>query len=201
MFLGKRSSALLFNTIAPIYGLFYNRQKKKFAEVIESVVEELDLTAFEKILDVGCGTGALCSVLNDKGINVTGIDPAVRMLNIAMKKPENKQVTFIHANVLNKLPFDDKYFDVSIASYVAHGMTQNERKLMYAEMRRVTKYIVIIYDYNKNRSILTTIIEWLEGGDYFYFIKNADSEMKKCFSDVKVIDVDLRAAWYICKSN
>ncbi|MDZ4132628.1 MAG: hypothetical protein U1E11_05770, partial [Dethiobacteria bacterium] len=79
-------------------------------------------------------------------------------------------------------------------------------KLMYAEMSRVTKHFVIIYDYNDKRSPLTTFIEWLEGGDYFHFIRNAEpemkdciSEMKSCFSDVKVVAVDTRAAWYICK--
>lgn len=102
-------------------------------------------------------------------------------------------------------PFDDQAFDISIASYVAHGMGENERKIMYAEMSRVTKHKVIIYDYNQNRALLTTVIEWLEGGDYLGFIRNAESEMKncvsegrKCFSEVKVIEVGDRASWYIC---
>jgi len=64
---------------------------------------------------------------------------------------------------------------------------------------------VIIYDYNENRSLVTTIIEWLERGDYFHFIKKAESEMKNCilemkacFSEVKVVNMDVRATWYIC---
>lgn len=77
---------------------------------------------------------------------------------------------------------------------------------MYAEMSRVTKSKVIIYDYNEKGSLLTTIIEWLERGDYFNFIRNAEFEMKNCiselseccFSKVKVFNVDVRAAWYIC---
>jgi len=74
--LGERSSEFLFNSIAPIYGLFYERQKKRFFEVIEGVNKELDLKEFKTILDVGCGTGALCSILNKKGLKVTSIDPA-----------------------------------------------------------------------------------------------------------------------------
>ena len=45
-------------------------------------------------------------------------------------------------------------------------------------------------------------------GDYFRFIKDTTiemescmSEMKMCFSDDKVIDVDTRASWYICTPN
>jgi hypothetical protein len=53
--MGKSGSEFLFNLIAPIYGLFYDRQKKQFAEVIEGINNKLDLTSYETILDVGCG--------------------------------------------------------------------------------------------------------------------------------------------------
>lgn len=201
----SKNSMLLFNSIAPVYGLFYEMQKSRYGEVIDRVSDELDLTLYDTVLDVGCGTGALCSVLNEKGLLVTGIDPADKMLRIAKKQPENKSITFIQANVLEQLPFASKSFDISIASYVAHGLQKNERKLMYAEMSRVSKNKVIIYDYNQKRALLTSIIEWLERGDYFNFIKEAKeemeqcvSDMKECFSEVRVVDVDTKAAWYIC---
>ncbi len=194
-----KNSSSLFNSIAPIYGLFYKWQKKRFAEVIQGVEKELDLSSFKTIIDIGCGTGALCSVLNEKGLAVTGIDPAKKMLKIAEDKPENKNINFFHANVLETLQFSDRSFDVAIASYVAHGLKAEKRKQMYAEMSRVAKHRVVIYDYNDNRSLLTSMIEWIEGGDYFHFIRNAESEMKVCFSDVEVVNVDVRAAWYICK--
>lgn len=201
----SKNSSLLFNSIAPVYGLFYEMQKSRYGEVIDRVSNELDLTLYDTVLDVGCGTGALCSVLNEKGLVVTGIDPADKMLGIAKKQPENKSITFIQANVLEQLPFASKSFDISIASYVAHGLQKNERKLMYAEMSRVSRNKVIIYDYNQKRALLTSIIEWLERGDYFNFIKEAKeemeqcvSDMKECFSEVRVVDVDTKAAWYIC---
>jgi 2-polyprenyl-3-methyl-5-hydroxy-6-metoxy-1,4-benzoquinol methylase len=43
----------------------------------------MNLFSFETIIDVGCGTGALCSEVYDKGMNVTGIDTAIKMLDIA----------------------------------------------------------------------------------------------------------------------
>jgi ubiquinone/menaquinone biosynthesis C-methylase UbiE len=204
--MAKKNSSVLFNLIAPVYGLFYKAQKKRFAEVIEGVENELDLSSFETVIDVGCGTGALCSVLHAKRLSVTGIDPAGKMLDIARSKKENKNIFFVQADVLEGLPFEESTFDVAIASYVAHGLKAEERKQMYAEMSRVAKGLVIIYDYNDRRSLLITVVEWLEGGDYFHFIENAEpemkdcfSEMKSCFSEVKVVNVDTRAAWYICK--
>jgi len=196
---------LLFNTIAPVYGLFFNRQKRKFSEVIDRVRPELDLESFSTILDVGCGTGALCSVLVQKGLTVTGIEPAQKMLSIAKLKTKGQDINLLQANALEGLPFEDNSFDIAIASYVAHGLAPEERKRLYKEMGRVTKGFVVIYDYNQKRSALTSFVEWMEGGDYFRFIKGAEKEMKgcitelkSCFSSVRVVNADVRAAWYIC---
>jgi len=203
--MGKKNNNLLFNAIAPVYGLFYNRQKKRYIEVLNSVAAQFDLNSYKSILDVGCGTGSLCSVLNERGLSVTGIDPAKNMLSIANRQSENKNILFLQANALEQLPFADKSFDLSIASYVAHGLQKSERVKLYSEMLRVTKSKVIIYDYNLKRSLMTSLVEWLEQGDYFQFIKNPKvemencvSEMAKCFSEVKVIEVDTRASWYVC---
>ena len=198
--MGKNSS-LLFNSIAPVYGLFYDMQKSRYRAVFDRVSEALGLTSYVNVLDVGCGTGALCSVLHEKGFVVTGIDPADKMVRIAQKHRENRTITFIQANVLESLPFETKTFDLSIASYVAHGLQKSERKQMYAEMSRVSKSKVIIYDYNQKRGVMTSIIEWLERGDYFNFIKDAEAEMNEYFSEVHVVDVDSRAALYICTPN
>ncbi len=204
--MGKNKDGLLFDAIAPVYGLFYHLQKKRFAEVIQSVRKEIDLTAFKSVLDVGCGTGALCSVLSGKGLAVTGVDPAIKMLNIAKRQRENKDIDFIQASALERLPFEDKSFDIAIASYVAHGLQKDERKQLYSQMSRVAGHKVIIYDYNQSRRPLISMIEWLEHGDYFSFIKVAHDEMKdcvsdmrQCFSDVKAVNVSAHAAWYICK--
>jgi len=204
--LNDKGSSRLFNIISPIYGLFFNSQRRNFHDVIKKVEEDLDITKYENIIDVGCGTGALSSVLYEEGLKVTGIDPAQLMLNTAIRKNKDKDIDFQIGNVLEGLDFNENQFDIAIASYVAHGLQPEERKKMYKEMSRVAKEWVVIHDYNKKRNLLTTIVEWLERGDYFRFIKNAEKEMKdcsqemeECFSEVKVVNVGERAAWYICK--
>ena len=204
--MSKSEHHLLFNIIAPVYGLFYRMQRRHYAKIIQKISQTINLTEFETILDVGCGTGALCAALNDLGLNVTGIDPAVRMLTIARRKSDDQAIRFLEANVLETLPFADNSFDLAISSYVAHGLQPKDRKKMYAEMSRVAHKAVIIHDYNDRRSPLVSFVEWMEGGDYFRFIRQAEREMKNClvemtacFSDVKVIHVSKRANWYIGK--
>ncbi len=194
----KAKSGHLFDLIAPFYGLFYNFQVKNYTNSIAKLDHYLDLSQFQDILDVGCGTGALCNVLNQQGLNVIGIDPAEKMLNIAKKRNQGNNVKFIKANIIEGLPFGDKFFDLSITSYVAHGLEEDARKIMYKEMDRVTKNAVIIYDFSEKRSLIIDIIEGLEGGDYFNFIKNIKKELTDTFGKVKIIKINERAAFYIC---
>lgn len=188
----------LFDTIAPYYGLFFNFQVKYYQKILALASEEIDWTKYDSIIDVGCGTGALCSVLSQKGLQVTGIDAEQRMLKIAEKRLRKKKVSLLHANVLERLPFEDKSFDIAISSFVIHGMPTAERIIFYKEMNRITQHMVVFHDYNENRAWLTNLAEWLERGDYFNFIKRARAEMAGSFRELRVIQVDKRAAWYIC---
>jgi ubiquinone/menaquinone biosynthesis C-methylase UbiE len=195
----EKNENLLFNFIAPIYGLFYNSQKKNYKITIDKMRDELNLKDYESIIDIGCGTGALCAVLNKEGLEVTGIDPALKMLMIGMKKEENKNINFLECSTCATLPFEDNSFNLSISSYVAHGLHKEDRVQLYKEMNRLTKDYIIIHDYNNKRNVLTDIIEWLEGGDYFNFIKVVETELNEHFKSVRVVNVKKRAAWYICE--
>lgn len=189
----------LFDKIAPIYGLFFQYQKKKYFNIIEKYDLGFDFSKYETAIDFGCGTGALCGALSKKGLIVTGVDTSEKMIQISKAKNKNEKCTFIKINEEYPLEFDDRSFDISFASYVAHGLRKNQRLGMYNEMNRVSKEFVIIYDYNKKRSLLTNIVEWAEGGDYFNFIKEVEKELNEIFGQIKTINVDKRAALYICR--
>ena len=195
-YMSDKGNNFLFNTIAPIYGLFFNFQVRKYRKVIKD--NRVLFNKIDTILDVGCGTGAMCYALNEIKMNVTGVEPALKMLKIAKSRNKLNNVNFIQADILERLPFEDKSFDCSIASYVAHGMKVNDRIKMYHEMNRVTKTNIIFYDYNSKRSMLTDIVEWLENGDYFNFIKQVEIEMKLNFQNVEVISIDRMASLYVC---
>lgn len=196
--------AFLFDRIATIYGLFFNLQVRKYRYIFDSVKAELDLSSYQSIIDIGCGTGALCKVLGEFGMSVTGLDPAEAMLAIGRKKvgetDSNQQdVQFIHGNVLNGLPFKDKSFDLAISSYVAHGLLPEERHTLYNEMQKVAKHTVVLFDYNERCSWIIDIAEWLEGGDYFCFIETIKDDLANQFGNLKVINTGKHSAMYICK--
>jgi len=48
------------------------------------------------ILDIGCGTGTLALLLADRGLEVTAVDVAAGMLDVARAKPGADQVKWLH---------------------------------------------------------------------------------------------------------
>lgn len=188
---------MLFDIISPIYGLFFDYQVKYYSKILDKAKGEIDITQYKKVLDLGCGTGALSYVLQDLGLEVIGADPSWGMLKQARRKLKGTQVELVKINPNEILPFEDNTFDLVISSYVIHGLKPKERKEVYEELCRVSKGKIIFHDYNENRSLLTDIAEFLENGDYFNFIKVAKLEMEKHFKDVRIVNVDKKAAWYI----
>lgn len=187
----------LFNKIAPVYGMFFGYQVRNFKTVIDIAGTQIYIPEHESFLDIGCGTGALPYVLSELGNNTTGVDAALRMIKLAKAHNAGNKTKFAVGDVLTGLDFADKSFGIVIASYVAHGMNEKDRKKLYGEARRLARKMIIFHDYNKTRSLGSDLIEWLEGGDYFNFIKIAESELKEYFGNVQVIPVGKKSAWYV----
>jgi ubiquinone/menaquinone biosynthesis C-methylase UbiE len=61
------------------------------------VVEELSART---VLDIGCGTGTFACLLAERGVSVTGLDPAAASLAIARAKPGADQVRWVHGDAL-----------------------------------------------------------------------------------------------------
>ena len=65
-------------------------------EVYSALVDELGAV---RVLDIGCGTGALACMLANSGIDVVGLDPAGAVLDVARKKPGAEHVLWVHGDV------------------------------------------------------------------------------------------------------
>ena len=188
----------VFNSIAEVYGWFHRYQMRRFSEILDAHASKIHLSSMKTVCDVGCGTGALCAVLGSRDVTVTGVDPAVRMIEVAQKKVSSPHVSFAVGDAVKGLPFADRSFDIVFTSHVAHGMQKAERKQLYSELMRIAKEAVIVHDYNERRAILTTIVEYLEHGDYFGFIKRPKEEMEEVFPSITTVEVGKHARWYIC---
>ena len=69
---------------------------------------------FSKALDVGCGEGRFCRMLNERGISTVGLDASQPLLDAARSFDPCGDYRLAAAE---KLPFDDNAFDL-VVSYI-----------------------------------------------------------------------------------
>lgn len=94
----------------------YNMCRKDYPDILE----ELEKEEFARILDAGCGTGAVIALLAQKypDKHFTGIDLSSKMIEVASAKRIENAV-FVCGDCEN-LPFDSDTFDVITCSMSFH---------------------------------------------------------------------------------
>lgn len=135
-----------------------NLDKKHYYDGLpyEKLVDPLLMDIREKIsdyiegeslvIDIGCGTGALCFHLAKKCKRVMGIDPSSRMIRLAKKrKRENgfSNIDFRREDAGSLSGFLEKEFDSAVFSLVLHEMEEGLRPKALQEARRIAKNIII----------------------------------------------------------
>ena len=106
-------------------------------------IDLAQLKSGEKILDVGCGTGAVTipakQRITPEG-KAFGIDPSPEMIALAQKKAHrlNLDIEFIIGKI-EALPFPDMSFDVVTASLMVHHLPENLQVKGISEIFRVLK--------------------------------------------------------------
>ncbi|MHA1777858.1 MAG: class I SAM-dependent methyltransferase [Promethearchaeia archaeon] len=186
----------LFDLIAPFYQLFFHSQLRTYRKYLKLYKHKLGLSPGAKILDLGCGTGAFGLAFQELGFEVIGIDSSHRML----QKANNNYLSVINVDLLTPyFPFESNSFDLVIGANVIHGFQLKEREIIYQEAARLTKKYVLFHDYSNKRNIFVSIIEWIEHGDYFNFIRQVPEDFYKIFKNVVILpNSESYSAWYLC---
>ncbi len=150
----------IFDIIANYYDFFglgiINTQRK--------VVEIVNLKEKAKILDIGCGTGNLLKILEEKNKNfeLIGIDPNEKMLNIARKK-----LKFAKTHKITIEKFNIKEFDYVFSIDTFHHLSNPNKT-----MKKIFKILV------KNGKLIVLDIELGRFLNYlFHFIEPDNKQM------------------------
>lgn len=92
----------------------------------------------DKILDIGCGTGIISSVIiHNFRVKVTGCD---------IKNCLDHKIPFYLIPKNGKLPFHDRSFDVAMLNDVLHHINNTGQKKVIREALRVAKKVLIFED-------------------------------------------------------
>src|SRR5262245_66595665 len=88
----------------------------------------------QRVLDVGCGPGALTGELVARGVAVSAVDPSEPFVAAARERNPGVEVLLAPAE---HLPYADETFDAALAQLVVHFMANPVAGLR--EMVRVTR--------------------------------------------------------------
>ena len=123
----------MFRVAAEAYDRFMGRYS---APLAPRLVEFADVTGGERVLDVGCGPGALTAELVRRvgPAAVSAVDPSEPFVEAAQERHPGVDVRVGSAE---QLPFPDAAFGACLAQLVVHFMADPVRGL--GEMARVTR--------------------------------------------------------------
>lgn len=140
---------MTFDVAAEAYDRFMGRFSLPLAELFADWAQ---LPPGGRALDVGCGTGALTSVLARRygETEVAAVDPSPSFVDAVTERFPWADVRHGHAEAL---PFDDDVFSATLAELVVHFMSDAAAGLR--EMVRVTRpggaVAACVWDYENER--------------------------------------------------
>jgi ubiquinone/menaquinone biosynthesis C-methylase UbiE len=116
-----------------------------FLPMYKKVLEQIELNEEHSLLDAGCGSGLFSWLAIETGAQVTGVDAAPGLLEIARRR--NPQNNFLEED-LESLPFKDESFDV-VAGFNSFQFAGSfEKALLEAKrvLRPGGKLVIGIWD-------------------------------------------------------
>jgi ubiquinone/menaquinone biosynthesis C-methylase UbiE len=129
----------------------------------KAIVEAAGVQPGDKVLDVGCGTGAqtLPATLVAGSGNVSAIDASPDMIEIARSKAKKQGLTidFLVAPI-EHLPFDSGRFDLVLSGYMLHHLPAEVMMKGFHEVRRVLKPggRFVIVDFSADGSLMGWLV-------------------------------------------
>jgi SAM-dependent methyltransferase len=116
----------------------YEHTAAELAPATDATLAVAAVQSGEKLLDVGCGTGNAALAAARLGAIASGVDPAVRLVDVARARAAADSVAVDwRVGDAVALPFDDGVFDVVVSVFGVIFARPAERAA--AELRRVTR--------------------------------------------------------------
>ena len=109
----------------------YARNARFVADLGEPVIDWLDAKPAERVLDIGCGDGALTASIVARGADVVGVDSSRALVEAARARGIDARVMDVHA-----LPFRDE-FDAAFSNAALHWMRETD--LVIANVARALR--------------------------------------------------------------
>jgi ubiquinone/menaquinone biosynthesis C-methylase UbiE len=137
----KYIPALSYDWLTPFYDttVRLTTREKVFKKAL---VEQANIKAGHRVLDLACGTGTLTILIKNAHPQaaVVGIDGDAKILEIAKMKAQKSRLEIgFDEGMSFDLPYDDQSFDRLVSSLFFHHLTRENKLKTLREVRRVLK--------------------------------------------------------------
>jgi ubiquinone/menaquinone biosynthesis C-methylase UbiE len=111
-----------------------------YRNLLSRIVETIPVGA-KRILDLGCGTGALTKLchLVHPAARIIGLDPAAKMLDEARIRVNRLGVSFEEGSAANLTMFPAASFDAVVSNFALHHLSHEDKRVCAHEVWRVLK--------------------------------------------------------------
>lgn len=112
------------------------------ARARKALLDQAAIQAGHRVLDIGCGTGALVTMIKrlHPDVDVVGLDPDPKALTRARRKAERTALPIrLDQGFSDELPYPDASFDRVFSSFMLHHLQAGEKEKTLREVRRVLK--------------------------------------------------------------
>lgn len=163
----------------------------------------------EKHLDLCCGTGALCNLFKENGIETKGVDISIGMLNVATNKYPD--IEFIHSNILEYHDNETYDFITCVHDSINHINLESDLRKVFKNVngflrkdgffifdmlfknkigpgdfeKFVNEGSRLIYHTEINDEILKIETEYYENGQFLW----KDESVERMYSIEKIIQI------------
>lgn len=169
---------------ARTYEEWFNRSRNRLVAELESrlMIDLLNPSRGETVLDIGCGTGNSLIPFLDLGLSATGVDPSPYMLDIASKNLGNR-VDF-HRGYAEALPFDDNSFNYACLVTTLE-FVEDSRKAI-EEACRVAKDKIFLGVLNRYaiKGLQRRVVGWFTDSIYNHAQFYSIWELKRIVRDI-----------------
>ena len=131
--MGKHWLLPLYDVVHHVFGL---------RPVHQEMISLAGLSAGDRVLDVGCGTGNLLRSTGKRhrDVELSGVDPDPKALARAARKARRARVAVrFDRGFAQELPYPDGSFDRVFSSLMLHHLDTASKDALFAEVRRVLR--------------------------------------------------------------
>lgn len=139
----------------------------RWRSIATAMATHYQLTAGDRILDIGCGKAFLLYEFTQilPGVEVCGID----ISQYAIENAKSEVQPFLHVASATDLPFEEGSFDLVVSINTIHNLYCNDLDLSFREIERVgkkKKYIVV--ESYRNEAEKANLLYWQLTCESFY---------------------------------